>query len=82
MGKASLNPPKSLGIKRALDLLRLPGHRLVLMHAKAPEGTAYYVVPGGRLDRSDAQKILTRPDVVAGEDGLFPGHSQTWTIAR
>ena len=39
---------KPLGIKRALELLRHSEHRIVLMHT--PEGQAYYVVPGGRID--------------------------------
>lgn len=41
-------PPKSLDIKLALDLMRLPNHRLIVMHSNSlPDGRAFYVIPGG-----------------------------------
>lgn len=75
MGKISLTP------KTALQLLRQPGHRLMLMFTNDPkEPKAYYLVPGGYVSPEIAAKLLERPDVVAADDGLFPGNSQTWTI--
>lgn len=74
-------PPKSLGIKRATELLRKPDHRLMLMFApNLPNGKAYYVVPGGYLEPSDAEKIIARPDVHAYDDGLFPNCEQSWKL--
>lgn len=70
--------PTYLGIKRAVELMRLPDHRLMLMHT--PAGLFYFVVPGGPIERSDAEKIITRPDVHAFDDGLFPGSTQSWKI--
>ena len=75
------HPPKSLGIKRALDLLRRSDHRLMLMTAPdLPNGKAYYVVPGGYIEPADAEKIISRPDVHPFDDGLFPGYPQSWKI--
>lgn len=74
-------PPKALGLNRALDLLRQPGHRLIVMHsAFSPDGRAYYVVPGGYVEPPDAAKIIARPDVVPFDDGLFPGCPQSWKM--
>lgn len=64
--------PGSLRLAQALDLLRLPDHRLVLMHT--PSGVAYYVVvPGGLA-------IIARPDIHAFDDVLFPGCPQSWRL--
>jgi hypothetical protein len=71
---------KPLGVRRALELLRHSDRRIVLMHT--PEGQAYYVVPGGRLDSRDAVKIISRPDVHAFDDGLFPNAPQSWKLGR
>jgi MOSC domain-containing protein YiiM len=67
-----------LPLAQALKLLRTPDHRLMLMHTRT--GTAYYVVPGGRVSKEDALKIIQRPDVQPFDDGLFPGCSQTWRL--
>lgn len=67
-------------LNKAIDLLHVTGSRLMIMHMN--DGDHYYVVPGGRLDRSDAQKILARPDVVEFDDGPFPGNPQSWKLAR
>lgn len=75
-------PLKAIGFKKALDLLRLPGRRLVFMHTpSSPNGRAYYVVPGGYVEPETAQKIIAQADVICGKDGLFPGHAQTWRIS-
>lgn len=67
-----------LSLKKALDLMRLPGHRLMRMHAG--EKMEWFVVPGGFVLAETAAEIIRRPDVSAAEDGLFPGHSQTFSL--
>lgn len=59
-------------------MLRLPDRRLMLMHAS--DGDHFYVVPGGRINRDDAQKIIQRPDCQQFDDGLFPGNPQSWRL--
>ncbi len=50
--------PKAIGLKKALDMMRLQGTRLVQMHtAGSPEGLAHYVVPGGYVEPDVAEKI-------------------------
>lgn len=75
------HPPKALGLKRAIELMRKPDHRLMLMHIReSPEGRAYYVVPGGYVEPDDAMKIIERQDVQPFDDGLFPGCTQSWKL--
>ena len=76
---------KSLRLDDALELMRIDGHALMLMHCNKarsgdPEGWAYYVVPGGHVSATNAQKIIARDDVRPNEDGLFPGCTQTWRM--
>lgn len=66
-------------LAKALDLMRIPGTRLVQVH-ESGNGRVYYVIPGGPVTDEIAEKIKAHPLVVAGKDGLFPGHSQTWRI--
>ena len=81
MGRQEKHPLKAIGLKRAIELMRLPNTRLVRMVTDgSPDGFAHYVVPGGYVEPSTADKIKARPDVVAGNDGLFPGHDQTWRV--
>jgi hypothetical protein len=68
--------------ERARDMLRKPGARLMLMHTNQSAGRQYYIVPGGPIHRDIAAEIIDLPDVSPAMDGLFPGHSQTWTILR
>jgi hypothetical protein len=71
--------PKIISLKQALALLRQSKHhRIVLMHTQ--EGQAYFVVPGGRLDTRDAIKIISRFDVAAYDEGLFPNAPQSWKM--
>jgi hypothetical protein len=42
--------------------------------------TEYFIVPGGYVDGKTAQRLKEHPQVVAGPDGLWPGHEQTWRI--
>lgn len=67
-----------LSLTKACDALRRHGTRLMIMHAS--DGDHFYVVPGGRVARDDALKILQRPDIHEFDDGLFPGNPQSWRI--
>ena len=69
---------KAIGLKRAMDLMRKPGTRLIRNHTA--QGFAHYVVPGGYVEPETAEKIKARGDVVGGKDGLWPGHDQTWYV--
>jgi hypothetical protein len=74
---------KPLNEETALNLLRQPGRRLMKMHtAGSPNGHAFYVVPGGYVEPEIAKKIIERPDAQPYDDGLFPGHPQTWRLKR
>jgi hypothetical protein len=46
----------------------------------SPAAQEYFVVPGGKISRQNAQAILGRPDVFPFDDGLFPGHPQSWKM--
>jgi hypothetical protein len=72
----------ALRLKQAVDLLlHKPGTRLMQMHGR--DGLEFYIVPGGRVDASDAQLILKRPDIKpADDDGTFPGCPQQWRRSR
>ena len=73
----------SLSLKKALEALAQPGARMMLMHdSYGKDGTSYYVVPGGRVAPDDAEKIIARGDVIQMDDGLFPGHPQTYQRLR
>jgi|GEM_PF-4697839 len=81
MNKPIKQPQKSIGFKKAIDRMRMPGPRLIRMRAEgAKEGFAHYVVPGGYVEADVAQKIKDHPQVRASHDGLFPGHDQTWRL--
>lgn len=71
---------KYLTQRKAEDMLRLPGHRLMLMHTNGGDGECYYIVPGGPVEREVAEKIIARADAHASSDGLFPGCNQTWRL--
>lgn len=45
-------------------------------------GKAYFIVPGGAVTYEIAEKLIARPDVMACQDGLFPGCDQTWQIRK
>jgi hypothetical protein len=69
-----------LRFNAAVDLLHRKDTRLIIMHCN--DGDHFYVVPGGRVNRDDAQKILRRPDIIEFDDGLFPGNPQSWKMHR
>lgn len=69
---------KAIGLRKSLDLMRKPGTRLV--QTKSANGPAFYIVPGGYVDRATAAKIINHPQVRAGRDGMWPGMDQTWRM--
>jgi hypothetical protein len=70
------NPLKAIGFRRAIDLMRQPETRLVRTNSTG--GEIFYVVPGGYVEPDTAVKIIKHPQVIASEDGMWPGMSQTW----
>jgi hypothetical protein len=70
---------KSVKYERAVDLMRI-GARLCMMHTT--DGLAHFVVPGGQVTPATAEKIKQHPLVHSGNDGLFPGLDQTWTLHK
>jgi hypothetical protein len=73
------NDKQCLSLNKALDLLlHKNGTRMMVM--RSTDGDHYYIVPGGRVDRTAAQKILKRPDIMEFDDGLFPGNPQSWRL--
>ena len=74
-------PRREIGLKKALELMRRPGTRLVKMFTSAsPDGHAHYIVPGGLVGPATAEKIKQHPLVRGSEDGLFPSQDQTWQL--
>jgi hypothetical protein len=65
-------------IFRALDLLRRPGAHMIRTHGWRG---GYFIVPGGgKVDNAIAQKVIDHEQVIGVEDGLWPGHDQTWRM--
>jgi hypothetical protein len=75
-----LRPPESMNLDAALNRMRQGARLMKMSTVKAPNGTAFYVVPGGPVDPVDAAKIIERPDVHVFDDGLFPGIPQSWRM--
>jgi hypothetical protein len=77
---------KSLSIRKAIELLRLPGARLMKMH-NGNGGQDFFVMPGssryagGRVDSYDAHQIIKRQDVFVLDPGLLNSDPQSWGIA-
>lgn len=69
-----------LRFQKAVDLLHRTDTRMMIM--RASDGDQFYIVPGGRVAKDDAQKILKRPDIIEFDDGLFPGNPQSWKMVR
>jgi hypothetical protein len=80
-----MSESKCLTMRKAIELLRLPGARLMKMH-NGHSGQDYFVMPGsnryagGRVDNYDAQQIIMRQDVYVLDPGLFNGDPQSWGI--
>lgn len=77
-GKPARKSKVQRELERATELLRKPGACLVRMYTRNPAEFQWYIVPGGPVGLSVAEKLIERPDVHGGKDGLFPGCDQTW----
>ena len=67
-----------MSLTDAVEKLRQPDHLLVLLHGKSqPE---WVIMPGGPVTEATAQKLLERPDVQPHDDGVLPGHPQSWRL--
>lgn len=65
-------------------LKRLDGGRVLVRHIQ-PEagGYLYSIEPGGRPFPKKSGDYLTNSNLLApSDDGLFPGHSQTFRVAH
>ena len=71
--------PSNLKEEQALQRMRA-GARLVPMHNGTPPGPSWFIVPGGPVSDTTADKIREHPSVVGSKDGLFPGLHQTWRM--
>jgi hypothetical protein len=70
--------PLALSEDKALNRMRT-GSTLIHM---SPDRYNYswFVVPGGPVKNEVADRIKRHPAVVAGKDGLWPRHDQTWRM--
>jgi hypothetical protein len=71
---------RTLSMKLALRALSQKDARLTLMHTRW--GLQYFVIPGGPVDDDVAKSIIDRADVMRFDDGLFPGHAQSYRMIR
>jgi hypothetical protein len=71
---------QSLSYLNAINLMEQPDTLLMIMHNT--NGDEYFLVPGGRVTKDTAKKILARPDVVPFDQGLFPEIAQSWVLIK
>jgi hypothetical protein len=62
--------------RRAVELIRDTRRRLAQMHTR--HGVKWFLIPDGEVSEQTARRIRGMPQVVASQDALFPGLSQTW----
>jgi hypothetical protein len=74
--KSARKSPMTLA--KALTLLRQPNARLVQSHTNDSDRGFYILPQGGRVSDLIAKKLLERNDIQPYDDGLFPGHPQSW----
>jgi hypothetical protein len=67
---------KHIGYNRAVDLMRM-GSTLIKQH-NHDGTTGHYLAPGGYVEPAIADKLKEHPLVLAGCDGMWPKHDQTW----
>lgn len=73
--------PKSLSLKKAEQIIRRKGVRLMLLHSNRPgHPKEYYLIPGGYVTTAIAEELIRRPDVVQNHDGLLPDSPQSWQV--
>jgi hypothetical protein len=70
---------KRLSYHRAVDLMRV-GSILIKQH-NADGSTGHYLAPGGYVEPTVAGKLKGHPLVLAGRDGMWPKHDQTWKLS-
>jgi hypothetical protein len=75
-------PRASREYQRVKDQMRFNNAALAYMHTKT--GRAWFLVPSSGQEVSEivAQKILSDEDIVPSNDGLLPGVTQCYRIAR
>ena len=75
-----------LDFKAAIERLHHTGSRLMVMTGRT--GDEFYIIPGsrmgngGQVERTDAELIITRDDIIKFDDGLFPDDPQSWKMVR
>jgi hypothetical protein len=78
--------PAKLDLDTAIERLRHAGSRLMVMTGRT--GDEFYIIPGNRIgaggpvERTAAELIIAREDVVKFDDGLFPGNPQSWKMVQ
>jgi hypothetical protein len=71
---------KDQALDKALSQLRQPDAKLVLLHQQRG-GCGYFIWPnGGQITNKVAEQILERGDVQPYDNGLLPGHPQSWKL--
>jgi hypothetical protein len=70
-------PLKAIGERKGIDLMRRGS---TLIQTNSQTGGVFYLAPGGYVEPDTAAKIIKHPQVVAGEDGMWKGMSQTWRL--
>ena len=71
---------RSRELDRAVELLRRPDALLVQLH-NTRQGTSFFIWPsGGRIKDEVARALLERADVQPHDNGLLPGHPQSWKL--
>jgi hypothetical protein len=77
----SVTKPK-VSLEKVLHLLRKPEARLVRLHSNN-DGAGFYVWPrGGRVSDEVVELLLKRDDIQPYDNGLFPGHPQSWRLGN
>ena len=64
----------------AMDAMRKQDARMVQTNCDGKP--VFWITGAGRVEPTIAQQIINHPQVVGGKDALFPGHHQTWRMAR
>ena len=71
-------------IERALDRLRIEGAKLVVTHTHdSVSGRMFHILPAGvRVTEETALKLLQDPRMQPDDDGLLPGHWQSFRFRK
>jgi hypothetical protein len=77
-----VKPAFKLSAEQALHLLRKPEARLVRLHGHNGHAGFYVWPSGGRISDHDARRLLERADIQPYDNGLLPGHPQSWRLGN